>query len=137
MSLSSSSSSSIPTYAESRTPTTRSGTDYSTPPDAPWPALHLELEELVAEGGLTPMEAIVSATRVGASVIGLRDSHGTLEAGNVVDFVLLESDPLADIGNLRSVKAVWKNAARFGTRGISSSRIRVVGRSTRRTVSMA
>ena len=89
------------------------GTDFSTPPSVPYPALHDELEELVGHGGLTAMDAIVSATRVGAEVLGLSDRFGTLEAGKLVNFVLLDRDPVADIGNLRTVRAVWKNAARF------------------------
>lgn len=89
------------------------GTDFSTPRAAPFPALHQELEELVAHGGLSPMDAIVSATRVAAQALGIEATHGTLEPGRSVNFVLLDSDPSADIANLRTVRAVWKNAARF------------------------
>ena len=89
------------------------GTDFSTPRDAPFPALHHELEELVAHGGLSPMDAIAAATRVAAQALGIEATHGTLEPGMSVNFVLLDSDPSADIANLRTVRAVWKNAARF------------------------
>ena len=93
------------------------GTDFTLPPDSPFPALHVELEELVANGGLTPMNAIESATRVAAEAIGIEDTHGVLEHGRPVTFVLLADDPLEDITNLRSVKAVWKNGERFDRRG--------------------
>jgi hypothetical protein len=89
------------------------GTDFTTPPDDPFPALFEEIEELVAHGGLSPMAAIESATRIGAEAIGAEDTHGVLEHGRPVTFVLLEADPLEDITNLRTVKAVWKNAVRF------------------------
>jgi imidazolonepropionase-like amidohydrolase len=89
------------------------GTDFNTPPAAPFPALHQELEELVAHGGFSPMDAIASATRVAARALGIEATHGTLEPGRSVNFVLLDSDPSADIANLRTVRAVWKNAARF------------------------
>ena len=89
------------------------GTDYSTPADDPFPALFLELEELVANGGLTTMNAIESATRVAAEAMGAGDTHGLLEHGRSVSFVLLAGDPLADIGNLRTIQAVWKNGERF------------------------
>ncbi len=89
------------------------GTDFTAAADDPYPALHEELEELVANGGLSPMEAIVSATRFAADAIGVEETHGRLAHGRPVSFVLLAEDPLADIRNLRSVRAVWKNAVRF------------------------
>jgi len=92
------------------------GTDYTLPPEVPFPALHMELEELVANGGLTPMDAIESATRVAAEAIGIEQTHGVLEHGRPVTFVLLADNPLDDIANLRSVKAVWKNGERFERR---------------------
>lgn len=89
------------------------GTDFSTPRTDPYPSLHRELEELVNFGGLSAMSAIESATRVAAEAIGIEDTYGVLERGRPVTFVLLDRDPLQDIGNLRSVKAVWKNGERF------------------------
>ena len=89
------------------------GTDFTNPPTDPYPALHTELEELVANGGLSPMEAIQSATRVAAEAIGIGSTHGSLTHGRPVTFVLVENDPLEDIANLRSVRAVWKNGERF------------------------
>ncbi len=93
--------------------TIAAGSDFATPPEDPFPALHLELEELVANGGLSPMDAIVAATRGAARAIGAEDRHGTLAHGRPVNFVLLRQNPLEDIGNLRSVAAVWKNAVRY------------------------
>lgn len=89
------------------------GTDYTLPPDDPFPALYNELEELVTNGGLTPMAAIESATRVAAEAIGIGDSHGMLVHGRPVSFVLLAENPLEDISNLRTVRGVWKNAEVF------------------------
>jgi imidazolonepropionase-like amidohydrolase len=89
------------------------GSDFTTSPDDPFPALYEELEELVTGGGLTPMDAIVAATSVAATTIGIEATQGTLAHGRPVNFVLLRDDPLADIRNLRSVQAVWKNAERF------------------------
>jgi imidazolonepropionase-like amidohydrolase len=89
------------------------GTDFTTGIDDPFPALYLELEELVNGGGLTPMQAIESATRIAAEAIGVEDTHGTLVHGRPVSFVLLEDDPLENIANLRSVRAVWKDGERY------------------------
>ncbi len=89
------------------------GSDFSTSTEDAFPALYEEMEELVTGGGLTPMDAIVAATSVAARTIGIEATQGTLAHGRPLNFVLLQDDPLADIGNLRSVKAVWKNAERF------------------------
>jgi imidazolonepropionase-like amidohydrolase len=89
------------------------GSDFATPATDPFPALHTELEELVAHGGLSPMDAIVAATSGAAAAIGIEDTHGYLAPGRSVDFVFLRRSPLEDIANLRSVAAVWKNAVRY------------------------
>lgn len=89
------------------------GTDFTLDAEAPFPALFDELAELVAYGGLTPMEAIVSATRIAAEAIGIEDSQGTLQPGTVATLVVLDRNPSADITNLTSVREVWKNAVRF------------------------
>jgi imidazolonepropionase-like amidohydrolase len=56
-----------------------------------------ELELLVTEAGLTPMQAIVAATKTGAEVCRLGDRVGTIEVGKLADLVLVDGDPLDDI----------------------------------------
>jgi imidazolonepropionase-like amidohydrolase len=68
-------------------------------------SLHDELALLVS-AGLTPMEALQSATRNPASYLGLLDSLGTVEEGKIADLVLLDENPLADIRNSRKVNTV-------------------------------
>jgi imidazolonepropionase-like amidohydrolase len=66
---------------------------------------HLELEMMV-ESGLTPMQAIVSATGDAArchKATGL----GTLSAGSVADVLVLSADPLENIHNTRTIEQVW------------------------------
>jgi imidazolonepropionase-like amidohydrolase len=67
--------------------------------------LHDELELLVS-AGLSPLEAIQSATRNVAEFLSARDSLGTVEAGRVADLVVLDANPLADIRNARRIGAV-------------------------------
>lgn len=89
------------------------GTDFLTDDDDPFPALFLEMEDLVNGAGLSPMAAIQAATTVAAAATGVSDRHGLLAHGRPVSFVYLTDNPLEDIGNLRSVQAVWKNGERF------------------------
>ena len=81
------------------------GTDPPTRDVFPGFSLHDELGLLV-KAGLTPMEAIQSATISAAKCLGISDAHGTVEKGKVADLVLLEADPLADIANTKRIAAV-------------------------------
>jgi imidazolonepropionase-like amidohydrolase len=69
-------------------------------------SLHQELLVFVDSVGMTPAEAIASATVRPAQWLGIADSVGTIEVGKVADLVLLEGNPLQDIANTRRVSAV-------------------------------
>jgi predicted amidohydrolase YtcJ len=58
------------------------------------------------ELGMTPMQAIVSATANGASAAFRSRDLGTIEKGKEADLVLLDADPLADIHNIEKISAV-------------------------------
>jgi len=59
-------------------------------------------------GGMPPMAAIQSATRVAAELLEIEDEVGTLEAGKLADLIAVDGDPLADIAELESVDFVMK-----------------------------
>jgi imidazolonepropionase-like amidohydrolase len=61
--------------------------------------------ELSVAAGLTPLEAIQTATIVPARVMGMERDVGTIEAGKVADLLVLDADPLANIANIR--RAAW------------------------------
>jgi len=66
---------------------------------------HLELEYMV-KAGLTPMQALTSATFLGAKFLGVLETTGTVEAGKDADLLVLDADPTADITNTRSIYMV-------------------------------
>ena len=68
-------------------------------------SLHQEME-LFVEAGLTPMEALQTATRNPAQFMGRLSDMGTVEKGKVADLVLLDANPLDDIHNTRKIRAV-------------------------------
>ena len=71
----------------------------------PGSGVHDELAELT-KAGLTPAEALRAATSSPAEFLDLSDRHGAVEPGKRADLVLLEGNPLADIGNVRRIRAV-------------------------------
>ncbi len=84
------------------------GTDTPNAYDIAGFGLHDELALLV-KAGLTPMQALVSATRSPAEYLGELDRQGTVEKGKFANLILLDADPLADIKNTTRINAVIQN----------------------------
>jgi imidazolonepropionase-like amidohydrolase len=84
------------------------GTDVLNPECYPGFSLHDELALLV-DAGLSPLAALQTATLNAAQFIGQPDLRGTIEPGKIADLVVLDKDPLTDIHNTRSIRAVVLN----------------------------
>ncbi|MBA2606964.1 MAG: amidohydrolase family protein [Acidobacteriota bacterium] len=85
------------------------GTDFSEHPESQdFPNIHTEMELLVAKCGLTPIEAITTATRNGAMALGIEKSYGTIARGKIADLVILSADPGANIQNTTKILYVIK-----------------------------
>ena len=83
------------------------GTDAGTPFNGHGD-LALELA-LMVEHGLSPMQALVAATRSAAENLGMDHEIGTLEVGKLADLVLVDGDPVADISATGRVALVVKD----------------------------
>ena len=68
--------------------------------------------ELMVDSGMSPSDALESATRAGADLMGIQDLAGTIEVGKQADMVLIDGDPLSDLGALRNVWAVFQGGRR-------------------------
>ncbi len=83
-------------------------------------ATHHELQELVS-AGLTPFEALETATRNAAAYFGTEAETGTIAPGKEADLVLLDANPLTDIRNTERIAGVmldgrWLSAADLAAR---------------------
>ena len=78
------------------------GSDGGSALDFPGLMTHREVELLV-EAGLSPMDAIVAATRNGALALRKSDELGTVEPGRRADLALVSANPLEDVRNLRKI----------------------------------
>ena len=70
---------------------------------------HLDYDlRLMARGGMTAMQVLVSATKVTAEAIGFGDQIGTLEPGKLADLIVVDGDPSEDVTALSRVRAVFQ-----------------------------
>lgn len=64
------------------------------------------MELMVAELGMSPMQAILTGTRVAAETLDMEDEIGTLEVGKRADIIAASGNPFEDISALGKVRLV-------------------------------
>jgi imidazolonepropionase-like amidohydrolase len=94
------------------------GTDAGNPLTLHGASVFMELEAM-EEAGMSPMDVLVAATRVGARAMGL-DSTGTVTPGATADLVVLDADPLAGIRNVRRIALVVRGGEIYARRELES-----------------
>jgi imidazolonepropionase-like amidohydrolase len=90
------------------------GTDAGTPFN--FHGENLKELEILMNVGLTPMEAIVSATKTASELLGLERKIGTLEKGKLADLIIVDGNPLEDIRLLQrkeKILAIIKEGCLF------------------------
>ena len=86
------------------------GTDAVYPGDFQGEGLHRELELLV-ESGLTPLQAITTATKNAAAIVNASDEWGELEVGKLANLIVVDGDPDRRISDTRRIVFVIKEGA--------------------------
>lgn len=82
-------------------------------------SLHEELLSL-QNAGLTPLEALQTATLNPAKYQNAIDSIGTIEIGKIADLILLNKNPLEDIANTQTIEAVFTNGRYLNRKDLDS-----------------
>jgi hypothetical protein len=88
------------------------GTDYPNPYCFPGFSLHDELQ-LMVEGGLTPAQALKTATVNPAAYLRKEADYGSIKPGQYASLLLLDANPLANIANTRKIHAVMLKGKYF------------------------
>jgi imidazolonepropionase-like amidohydrolase len=89
------------------------GSDAPTPSNDPYPAVQKEMQLLVSQAGMTPLQALRSATLIGARALGRETDMGTIEPGKLANLVFLAADPTQDISAVRQVVLTVKRGHVF------------------------
>ena len=98
------------------------GTDMGANPLChPGEGVHNELEALV-EAGLTPLQALRTATLNPAAFLGIEADYGTLETGKKADLVVLGGNPLESIGQTRNIAFVLRDGQLLDAARLSAIR---------------
>jgi imidazolonepropionase-like amidohydrolase len=84
------------------------GTDAGVSPGKPHDVLPYALRALVDGIGMTPLQALRAATSTAASAIGLKATKGRIASGADADVLVIRGNPLADIGSVTHVEAVFR-----------------------------
>ncbi len=74
---------------------------------------HWELWNIGMGDGMTPMDALKIATKLGAEALGLGKDVGSLEVGKMADLLVFDRNPLEDLKNTMAIRYVMKNGRMY------------------------
>ncbi len=91
----------------------------------PGVSIHRELQ-LFVRAGLTPLQALQTATLNPAAYFGKTADWGTVAPGKIADLIVLARNPLVDIANTRSIVAVVADGRYYSSRDLDRLRLRIL-----------
>jgi imidazolonepropionase-like amidohydrolase len=97
------------------------GTDLGAMLVYPGLAVHDELELLVSRIGMTPAEALQTATINPAIFFGMENNTGSIQAGKTADLVVLDGNPLHDVRNTKTINAVIVSGRYLSKKALESA----------------
>ena len=112
------------------------GTDVLNPFCFPGFSLHDELE-LYVKAGLSPMEALRTATVNPARFLGREKDFGTVESGKLADLVLLDANPLDNINNVRKIWALVYDGNYYQRERLDAMLTKAQGLASRKSIGEA
>lgn len=75
----------------------------------PFPAVHYEMQLMVDQAGLSPLQALQTATLNAARALGVEADQGSIAVGKVANLVVLDENPAVSIKNTLAIVHVLKN----------------------------
>jgi imidazolonepropionase-like amidohydrolase len=96
------------------------GTDSGTPINFHTDSTRQEMELLV-HAGIPPMKVLAMATKDAAEYLGLTDRLGTIEPGKLADIIVIDGNPLVDMGALQHVLYVLKEGVQYKGPGAAAA----------------
>ncbi len=104
------------------------GTDAASPLNFHTEAMWREMSALV-EIGMTPIQAISAATKIGAEILGQEHELGTVEPGKLADVLVIDGNPLADINMMKFVVLTIRDGVPwYDPQGLVLPGVKEVGR---------
>lgn len=95
----------------------KAGIKIATGTDAGYPPLNFNslIEEIISlvNIGASPSQAIISATKISAEACNLTQEYGSVEKGKLANFIVLSSNPLKDIKNIKKIEFIVKDGILF------------------------
>lgn len=85
-----------------------------------WPGLGVHLEiEMFEKAGLSPAEALKTATINPVRFLGIQENYGTISTGKFADMILLTDNPLESVSNTQKIAGVVKGGSFYSKRRIN------------------
>jgi imidazolonepropionase-like amidohydrolase len=76
---------------------------------------------LMIHNGVSPMQAVLAATRNAADLLGAADTVGSLQTGRYADIVAVPGDPLRDTEQFEKVSFVMKGGVVYRVHGAATA----------------